>query len=188
VRCADFFHAYVAAYFVTASILSGLRFTKEGGSAALLLMLMSLNTMGFSAVAEEQGLGFVASLWSESGTNNSSAVFRNSLIGKCWCSVCISFARLIPPARTVRTALSRNCLPKILRDDAHLIRLTVEYHVKDDVNEDDDDDDDQDEANAATGNADSSTSKNKNPEKIEDAILKIIQYTGLLQLSVVWPI
>ena len=153
--------AYVAAYFAFALIMSGLRFGKEGGLTSLLIMLVSLNTMGLAPIAEEEGLKFVGSLWTESGTTNPSAVFRNSIIGMCWAAVCISFARVIPPSRTARAALSRKLLPKVLKDVADFIRLTMKYHAKDD--KDDEDDDDKEE------------SKSDEREEIHDGMVRVVQ-------------
>ena len=138
--------AYVAAYFGFALIMSGLRFGKAGGLTSLIIMLVSLNTMGLAPIVEEEGLGFVGSLWTESGTTNPNAVFRNSIIGMCWAAVCISFARLIPPSRTARAALSRKLLPKVLKDIASFIRLTMKYHAKDDQDDKDDEDREENES------------------------------------------
>ena len=154
--------AYVAAFFGFALIMSGLRFSKEGGLTSLLIMLVSLNTMGLAPIAEQEGLGFVGSLWTESGTTNPNAVFRNSIIGMCWAAVCISFARLIPPSRTARATLSRKLLPKILKDVASFIRLTIKYHAKDDKGDEDDDDDKEE-------------SKSKESQEIHDGMVHVVQ-------------
>ena len=75
-------NAYVVVYFLVALLLAGLRFTKAGTMSAVLLMLTSLNTMGLSRVAANEGLGFVGSLWTEKGVDNPNAIFRNTLIGE----------------------------------------------------------------------------------------------------------
>lgn len=80
--------------------------------------------------AQSEGLSFVASLWTEKGITNPNAFFRNSIIGMCWVSVCISVARILPPFRTARCAFSRMLLPKVLKDVANIIRVTVETHIK----------------------------------------------------------
>ncbi len=120
---------YIASYFLVALILSGLRFSKQGGNTALLLMFTALNTTSLLAIAEQEGPSFVASLWTEKGTTNPFAAFRNTLIGICWACLCTAFGRLIPPARTARSLHSRMLLPKVLKDIATFIRLTVAYHI-----------------------------------------------------------
>ena len=87
--------AYTALYFFVALLLAGLRFTKQGANAAMMLMLTSLTTMSLASVAEAEGLDFVASLWTEKGVDNPNAVFRNTLIGMCWAAVCISSGRYV---------------------------------------------------------------------------------------------
>ncbi|KAL7553245.1 hypothetical protein ACHAWF_016504, partial [Thalassiosira exigua] len=114
--------AYVVAFSLAALIISGLRFTDQGPQASLLLMLVSLNTMGPAPAVERHGLPFVKGLWTEAGTTNDAAVFCNTLIRMCWISACISFGRLCPPARTARTAFSRKLLPKVLKEVAALVR------------------------------------------------------------------
>ena len=178
--------AYVAAYFCVAMMLSGLRFTSQGDMTNILLMFSALNTMSLSAVAEKEGLAFVRSLWTETGTTNPNAVFCNTLIGMCWVAVCISFARVLPPARTARHLLSTTLLPKVLKDLATFIRLTVEYHVKDDIEDahdsDDDDDDDDDENDKTSGTTlgnGAADSHNEGSEKrrdgIDDVIMSVVQ-------------
>lgn len=162
-------HAYIGTYFIVALILSGLRFTNEGATSALLLMLTSLNTMSQASVAEDKGLGYVASLWKESGTTNPNAVFRNTLIGMCWVAACIAFARLIPPSRTARSAFSRKLLPKVLKDVAAFIRLLVAHHIKDDIDDVDDFEDDTEES-SADGNV-----IDRKPDSIEDVIMSVVQ-------------
>ncbi|KAL7528534.1 hypothetical protein ACHAWF_003883 [Thalassiosira exigua] len=61
--------AYVVAFSLAALILSGLWFTDQGPQASLLLMLVSLNTMGLWPAAERLGLP------------NDADVFCNTLIG-----------------------------------------------------------------------------------------------------------
>ena len=167
--------AYIAVYFIFALILAGLRFTKEGASSAMLLMFTALNTMSLSSIAEEQGLGFVASLWTESGMTNPNAVFRNTLIGLCWCSACIAFARLIPPSRTARSVFSRKLLPRVLHDVAGFIRMTLAYHIKDDDDYDDDNDQDEINNNATESSLDGNEGVDRKPESMEDVILRIVQ-------------
>lgn len=187
-------NAYICFYFIVALILSGLRFTKAGSSSALLLMLISLNTMSLSATAEEKGLGFVASLWTESGVTNPNAVFRNTLIGMCWISFCISFARLIPPSRTVRSAHSRMLLPKVLRDLAAFIRLTIAHHIKDDVDEMNDSDRFQDDiSNTSLESPLIQNGVDEKPESIDDMIIKVVHDAsitsspGLAELTALEP-
>lgn len=125
--------AYVAAYFFVALIFAGMRFTIAGSAAAVLILMTTLNTMSTAAVAEEYGLAFVKSLWTESGIDNPNAAFQNTLVGICWLCVCIASARLLPPPRTARTLYSGRLLPKVLRDLASVLRLTVAYHIRDDL-------------------------------------------------------
>eukprot|EP00985_Skeletonema_marinoi_P035534 scaffold46845_cov146-Skeletonema_marinoi.AAC.3 len=163
---------YIFVYFLFALILSGLRFSKEGGSAALLLMFISLNTVSLLTAAEQEGLSFVASLWTEKGTTNPYAAFRNTLIGICWICLCASFARLIPPARTARSLHSRMLLPKVLKDIATFIRLTLAYHMRDDIEDaSSSEDGENDGENAAEENA----ADDKKMENIDDVTVKIIQ-------------
>mmetsp|Transcript_17431 Transcript_17431/g.37647 ORF Transcript_17431/g.37647 Transcript_17431/m.37647 type:complete len:869 (-) Transcript_17431:198-2804(-) len=195
-------NAYIGAYFIVALVLSGLRFTKEGSSSALLLMFVSLNTMGLSTVAEEKGIGFVASLWTESGVQNPNAVFRNTLIGMCWVTLCIIFARVIPPSRTLRFAFSRKLLPKVLKDVASFIRVTVAHHIRDDIDdvEDSDDDDLQEVIHSTTSespllrlSARRSDDINEKPKSMNDACIKIVQdasitlVPGLVELTALEP-
>lgn len=63
-------HAFFALYFFFALIFSGLRFTNEGASCAMIQLFVALNTMDFVSKADEEGLQFVLSLWTESGTTN----------------------------------------------------------------------------------------------------------------------
>lgn len=71
--------------------------------------------MSLSSVAEKEGLGFVASLWTEQGIQNPNAIFRNTLIGMLWATLCIIVARLLPPARTARCfhSTSTKLIPKL---------------------------------------------------------------------------
>ena len=116
--------------------------------------------MSLAPVAQERGMEFVASLWTESGFDNPNAVFRNSLIGMLWTCLCISSARLIPPARTARCGHSRVFLPKMLRDVVSLIRLTIAHHIENDVEDTHSDSDSED--------GDNKTSSTPLPVKSQD--------------------
>ena len=112
--------AYTALYFFVALLLAGLRFTKQGANAAMMLMLTSLTTVSLASVAEAEGLDFVASLWTEKGVENPNAVFRNTLIGMCWAAVCISSGRYV-------VLLSCN----LLSHCSHDVHLTSTSHPTD---------------------------------------------------------
>ena len=158
-------HAYIGVYFIIALLFSGLRFTDQGAPTSVVVMLTSLNTMSFASVAEEKGLGYVASLWTESD-----GMFRNSIIGMCWISVCLAFPRLIPPSKTARNAFTRKLLPKVSKDVASFIHLTVANHnIKGDIEDVNDSDDD------AESNADGNDDAGQKSESIEDMIMKIVQ-------------
>jgi hypothetical protein len=169
--------AYIVVYFFFALIISGLRFSKEGNSTAMLLLYMSLFTTSLVAVAEQQGLPFVASLWTQQGITNPNAVFRNTLIGTFWACVCTAFGRLLPPPRTARSLYSRVLLPKVLMDIATFIRLTVAYHnIKDD-------DMIENNVKSAEGRGeedpvednDAANDNNKKMENIDDVAMRVVQ-------------
>ncbi|EJK49364.1 hypothetical protein THAOC_31768 [Thalassiosira oceanica] len=155
-------HAYIICFALVALIIAGITFDKSvGANSSLLMMFTALNTMGFVPAAEEGGIPFVLSLWSESGTTNPSAVFRNGLIGMTWLSLAVSSARLIPPARTARAVLTRVLLPKVLTDVATFIRLIIQQHVG---GEEDEETDDTDEV-----------AKSPDAEEIDDVVSKVVQ-------------
>jgi hypothetical protein len=158
---------YIIAYFFLALVLSGLRFSKQqGGNTAMLLMFTALNTTSLLAIAEQEGLSFVASLWTQRGTTNPNAAFRNTLIGICWACLCTVFARLLPPARTARSLHSRVLLPKVLKDVATFIRLTVAYHIKDDI------EDASSSSEDGEGDIDADGEKMEN---IDDVTMRVVQ-------------
>ncbi|EJK74159.1 hypothetical protein THAOC_04177 [Thalassiosira oceanica] len=155
-------NAYIICFTLVALIIAGITFDKSfGTTSSLLITFTALNTMGFVPVAEEGGIPFVLSLWSESGTTNPGAVFRNGLIGMMWLSLAISSARLIPPARTARAFLTRVFLPKVLTDVATFIRLIMQQHVD---GEEDEEADDSDEV-----------AKSLDAEEIDDVVSKVVQ-------------
>ena len=178
--------AYVVAYFCFALILSGLRYTSEGSNTAVLIMLSAILTISLSENAEKEGISFVKSLWTERGTDNPKAVFRNTLIGMCWVSACLAFARLLPPARTVRHTLSTKLLPKVLKDLAKFIKLTVELHVKDDIDDEDNSDDEADDtADTNESGERQSAIDNMIMEVVNDA--QILIAGGIVDLTVFEP-
>ena len=133
-------HAYIVCFTLVALIIAGMSFDKSvGANTSLLMMFTALNTMGFVRAAEDGGIPFVLSLWSESGTTNPHALFRNGLIAIMWVSLAICTARLIPPRRTARATLTRVLLPKVLTDVATFIRLIIQQHA--DGEEEDESDD-----------------------------------------------
>jgi len=122
--------AYVVCYFVFACFLAGLRFTSQAANTNTLMMFSALNTIGLYGFAEKYGLPFVAALWTEKGTTNPGAAFRNTLIAACWIIFCCSVPRLLPPVRTLRKVMSTKLLPKMMMDMADFIKLVVEHHGK----------------------------------------------------------
>jgi len=186
---------YIIVYFFVALLLAGLRFTPAGASSPILLMLISLNTMTFAKSAEEFGLPFVSSLWTEAGVTNPNAIFRNTLIGMLWATLCICSARVLPPARTARDAHSRKLLPKILRDNAEFIRLIIEYHISDDVEDKSDSEDDENgnvisSVAEETNNTDSEDEKKRNMDDLIQAIItdgSITVTGGVSKLTIYEP-
>ena len=155
-------HAYIICFTLVALIIAGMSFDKSvGANSSLLMMFTALNTMGFVPAAVEGGIPFVVSLWSESGTTNPNAVFRNGLIGILWLSFAICSARLIPPPRTARAALTRVLLPKVLNDVATFIRLIIQQHAD---GEGDEEADDTEEV-----------AKSPGAEEIDNVVSKVVQ-------------
>ena len=162
---------YLFCYFLMALILGALRFTPAGSSSPLLLMLVSLNTMSFASKAEEEGLPFVSSLWTEKGVTNPNAMFRNTIIGMFWMTVCLASARVLPPPRTIRSMHSSKLLPKTLRDVAKFIKVVIKYHTEDDISDVDEDETENNNTEFTDGGSDDENSQSN----MNDAIIQIVE-------------
>lgn len=68
------------------------------------------------------GIWLVKALWTEKGTENSLAFFRNFVTAVCWSVAVVVFSILIPPVRTLRSFLSRTAVPGILRALSGLLK------------------------------------------------------------------
>ncbi|KAL9181800.1 LOW QUALITY PROTEIN: hypothetical protein ACHAXT_012143 [Thalassiosira profunda] len=92
----------------------------EGREAAV-----TINEDGTSSTYVEGGMWLVTGMWTFSGVTNPLAAYQNFLIVTCWIIVFVGIAALLPPFRTIRSALWRRMLPTSLRDSASLLRLHV---------------------------------------------------------------
>ena len=86
------------------------------------------------------GMWLVKGMWTQSGVTNPLATFQNWFVFTCWLLVFVSVAVLLPPARTMRSAVWRGMIPAALKDAAAMLREHVENVTKEDgCNEKDED-------------------------------------------------
>ena len=83
------------------------------------------------------GIWIVNGMWTYSGVNNPLATFQNWFVFTCWMIVFLGVAVLLPPARTMRSAVWRGMIPAALTDAAGILRAHVE-NVMEEGNDDDD--------------------------------------------------
>ena len=74
----------------------------------------------------EGGMWLVRSMWTSTGTQNPLASYQIMMIFTCWLIAILSVTYLIPPVRTMRSALSRSILPGALMEAATAVRLFSE--------------------------------------------------------------
>lgn len=85
------------------------------------------------------GMWLVKGAWTYSGVNNPLASYQNMFVFTCWMIVFVGLAVLLPPVRTMRSAVWRGMIPAALKDTAEMLRLHVENVTKDGDEDDDDD-------------------------------------------------
>ncbi len=72
------------------------------------------------------GMWLVKGMWTYSGVNNPLASFQNMFVFTCWLIIFVGLAVLLPPMRTIRSAVWRGMIPAALKDTAEMLRLHVE--------------------------------------------------------------
>ena len=90
---------------------------------------VTVNEDGTTSTYVEGGMWMVTSMWTASGLNNPLAVVQSNLIMICWLIVVVSAAVLLPPFRTMRSAVWRKIIPAALKAAANMIRLQL--NIKD---------------------------------------------------------
>jgi len=83
------------------------------------------------------GMWLVKGMWTYSGVNNPLASYQNMMVFTCWMILFLGVAVLLPPARTIRSAVWRGMIPAAMKDAAGILRAHVE-NVMGEVNDDDD--------------------------------------------------
>lgn len=132
---------YVVMFGFTALAISGMRFDKRTGAmTCLLIVQVALNSQPLARTAHELGLGFVKSLWTNTGVSNPNAIYTNTLVGMMWVIFAMIVGRLIPPYRTARGGIVKGLLPSSLKSVADSIDLNAQdlrnrqQHAADDTN------------------------------------------------------
>ncbi len=97
------------------------------------------NTAAEASTYLPGGMWLVKGAWTYSGVNNPLASYQNMFVFTCWLIVFVGLAVLLPPARTIRSAVWRGMIPAALKDTAGMLRLHVENVTKEGDEEDDDD-------------------------------------------------
>ena len=108
-----FLGVYAAFTLFMTSLYFGKNYSMTSGIANLYIAMGGLLGVSYLPLVQQGGLSAVAAMWTESGTENQLAVWRNFLIAMCWALACIAIGILIPPWRTSRHYISRCMLPFI---------------------------------------------------------------------------
>ena len=112
------FSAYTLAY---TSLYFGKLYSVTGSLANVYISVGGLMGMSFLPLVQKYGLQVVALMWTEKGTENQLAVWRNLLICVCWACACVALGILLPPWRTSRQMISRFQLPEIFKQVNRLL-------------------------------------------------------------------
>lgn len=89
--------------------------------ASVYISMAGLLGTSLLAPVQEGGLAAVGALWTEKGTENDAALFRNFFINMCWANVCVTIACILPPFRTSRRYISRGLYPAVFKHVAAVL-------------------------------------------------------------------
>ena len=73
----------------------------------------------------EGGMWIVRGMWTFTGTQNPLASYTNIMIFTCWLQLILALGVLMPPFRTMRSAVWRGIIPAAMKDAAQAIKLHV---------------------------------------------------------------
>lgn len=111
------------------TLFFGEHYTSTSGTANVFIAVGGLLGLSYLPLVQEGGLSTVSDMWTEKGTENSAAVWRNLLIAVCWALACMVVGILLPPWRTSRQMISRGLLPAIYKQvDAVLSGVDVDVN------------------------------------------------------------
>ena len=110
---------FLGVYSVFTLLMTSLYFGKDysftSGLANAFISVGGLMGLSYLPLIEKGGLSAVAAMWTEKGTTNALAVWRNLLIAVCWSLACTMLGVLIPPWRTSRKMISQGLFPFIFK-------------------------------------------------------------------------
>ena len=92
------------------------------------------------------GMWIVKGMWTFSGVENPFASYQNMFVFTSWMMLFLGVAILLPPIRTIRSAVWRGMIPAALKDTAGILRAHSEIVLKegnDDDNNNNNNDDDK---------------------------------------------
>jgi len=95
----------------------------EDGTLAGRVAAVTIGEDGSHSTFIEGGMWIIRGQWSFRGTDNPLATYPNFFLWTSWLIVILGVAVLLPPLRTMRSAVWRGILPAALRDAAASIRL-----------------------------------------------------------------
>jgi hypothetical protein len=112
------FTAY--ALFMT-TLYSGKYYTVTAGFCNAFICLAGTFGLTFKPLVQQGGTEIVKLMWTESGTENPLAVWRNVWIALSWGIAAIVMAICVPPFRTSRHEISRRLLPHVLKETKQVL-------------------------------------------------------------------
>lgn len=93
----------------------GKHYSFTSGVASLYFAMVGIMSLSYLPLIDEKGLQAVGLMWTESGTENELAAWRNFLICVCWAVACVAVGILVPPWRTSREMITRMLFPAIFK-------------------------------------------------------------------------